>query len=166
MDIISRKEALSLGLKKFYTGKPCKHGHICEQYVSSGCITCVSDNASKWKKENKERHSQLNRKSFRNSPKQQAAHNAESLLRAKKYPEKARYAAAKRRALKLQATPLWANQELMKDMYKEAALKGMHVDHIIPLNNPLVCGLHCEFNLQLLPAKENLSKSNKFNISN
>lgn len=160
--IISRKEALSLGLKKFYTGKPCKHGHICEQYVSSGCVICVSDNASKWKKENKERHAALNRKSFRASPKQQAAHNAESLLRAKRFPEKVRYATAKRRAMKLQATPHWANQEVIKQIYKEATEKGMHVDHIVPLNNPLVCGLHCEFNLQILPATENLRKSNKF----
>ena len=115
-----------------------------------------------WKKENKERHAALNRKSFRASPKQQAAHNADSLRRAKRFPEKGRYAAAKRRAMKLQATPHWANQEVIKQIYKEATEKGMHVDHIVPLNNPLVCGLHCEFNLQILPATENLRKSNKF----
>ena len=64
--------------------------------------------------------------------------------------------------MKLQATPHWANQEVIKQIYKEATEKGMHVDHIVPLNNPLVCGLHCEFNLQILPATENLRKSNKF----
>jgi hypothetical protein len=67
---------------------------------------------------------------------------------------------AKRRASKLNATPKFANVKKIKEIYKNCP-KGFHVDHIIPLNNKLVCGLHVEWNLQYLPAKENLSKSNK-----
>jgi hypothetical protein len=65
-----------------------------------------------------------------------------------------------RRASKLNATPKFANVKKIKEIYKNCP-KGFHVDHIIPLKNKLVCGLHVEWNLQYLPAKENLSKSNK-----
>jgi hypothetical protein len=34
LPIISREEARQKGLKRFFTGKPCKHGHVCERRVA------------------------------------------------------------------------------------------------------------------------------------
>jgi len=74
---------------------------------------------------------------------------------------------AKRRAAKLQATVAWANQDKIAAIYAEAQriseLTGMayHVDHMVPLISKKVCGLHNEFNLQLLPGVENLQKHNR-----
>ena len=75
-----------------------------------------------------------------------------------------------RRARKLQATPKWAEaeREQIEAIYREAARlqeeTGIvyHVDHIIPLQSELVCGLHCLANLQILTQTENNKKSNKF----
>jgi len=40
-NIIGRNEARALGLKRFFTGKPCKHGHVAEHEVSGGkCMEC------------------------------------------------------------------------------------------------------------------------------
>jgi len=73
-------------------------------------------------------------------------------------------------ASKLSATPKWLTLEDHKDikaMYllakKFEGLCGIkyHVDHIVPLKGENVCGLHVPWNLQLLPASINISKSNK-----
>lgn len=69
---------------------------------------------------------------------------------------------AKRRALKSQAIPRWYEEDLVKELYKQSC-KETHIDHIIPLSNKKVCGLHCIANLQAIPAKENFEKNNKFN---
>lgn len=72
-----------------------------------------------------------------------------------------------RRAKKLLAVPLWADKKAIGAFYKEAkhltekSGTEYQVDHIVPLVSELVCGLHCEQNLQLLTKSENASKGNK-----
>jgi len=45
MEIITRKKAKEQGLKRYFTGKPCKHGHVNERRVSTGhCLGCVEAN--------------------------------------------------------------------------------------------------------------------------
>lgn len=76
-------------------------------------------------------------------------------------------AGARRRAKKIQATPAWINHEKVAEFYFAADFLGMvtgewhHVDHIVPLQSDVVCGLHWEGNLQVLSAPENLTKSNR-----
>lgn len=72
-----------------------------------------------------------------------------------------------RQQRKRKAMPAWANEAAMKAIYTEcqriSVVTGIkhHVDHFYPLKNPLVCGLHNEYNLRIIPAVENLSKGNR-----
>lgn len=44
MEFISRDSAKELGLKRYFTGIPCKYGHIVERHVSSqGCMACSNE---------------------------------------------------------------------------------------------------------------------------
>lgn len=68
-----------------------------------------------------------------------------------------------RRAREVQALPDWVDTSELLNIYL-ARPKGTHVDHIIPLVNRWVCGLHVPNNLQYLSAEDNRRKSNKFDI--
>lgn len=47
--IISRADAKAAGLKRYFTGEPCKHGHIAERQVGDGkCVVCSSKHATEW----------------------------------------------------------------------------------------------------------------------
>jgi len=69
----------------------------------------------------------------------------------------------KRRAQKVKATPKWLTEQHWNDIkvIYDTCPSGYHVDHIIPLQGENVSGLHVAWNLQHLPAKENIAKSNK-----
>jgi hypothetical protein len=81
-----------------------------------------------------------------------------------------------RRAEKLQAIPPWADRKLIAEFYLEAqrltSETGIkhQVDHIVPYKGVsddgvhVVCGLHCEANLRVVTAFENLSKSNRWTV--
>jgi hypothetical protein len=40
--IITKEQAKASGRKRYFTGEPCQHGHICERYVKrSWCVECA-----------------------------------------------------------------------------------------------------------------------------
>lgn len=55
-----RELARSQGLKRYDLGKPCKHGHHCERYVSTNtCVDCQAAHGARWRSENPERMREL-----------------------------------------------------------------------------------------------------------
>lgn len=56
IQIISRKIAKKIGMTYYFTGIPCKHGHISTRNAKScACHECVSEYNQKWYKLNKDR---------------------------------------------------------------------------------------------------------------
>lgn len=73
----------------------------------------------------------------------------------------------RRKRAKNQASPAWADKAKVLAFYMECAKQtsatgiAHHVDHIVPLQSKYVCGLHNEFNLQVIPAVDNIKKHNR-----
>lgn len=123
----------------------------CNRYYAKNRKTLIQ-NSIKWRKKNRDKSREISSKWQKNNR------------------GTARALTAKRRAKRIKATPHWLSKkhhEQIKNIYQHSRLKEQvtntphHVDHIVPLNNPIVCGLHVPWNLQVLSAEDNLMKSNK-----
>ena len=158
LEILSRPEARAKGLRHFNTGRPCRRGHNVPRLVSSGtCPLCE-------KETKKGRRSTINAEA-----RLWYARNREQRLRTNQHwclnhPEKAqanyRLKSARRRARQLHAT-LPGYEDELRAIYN-ARQEGEEIDHIVPLVNDRVCGLHVPWNLQRLVKDANRKKSNRF----
>lgn len=178
---------MKAGLKRFFTGKPCLHGHVAERMVSSkGCIECSKIGTAAWVRENREKRNAYNREWRKANPDKAAGYSAASRskrptgdasARVKEWrasnPDQAKFHSLfytnKRNAAILKRTPLWADFDEIKQIYLDAcefraAGLEVDVDHIIPLQGRLVSGLHVHQNLRVCLSSVNRKKSNSFNI--
>ncbi len=169
------------GEKKYSTGVPCKKGHMSERYTSSTrCCECALSHDRATYKEKYEKKIKPRRMlpEVRAENARKAAEYRDRLSEEKKAiaREKAKIRSREwrknnpghRNALKYMyiadrtlRTPEWANHARIIEFYKNCP-PGHHVDHIIPLRAKNVSGLHVDYNLQYLPAKENMRKNNRF----
>jgi hypothetical protein len=143
------------------------------------CKSCARELARRWKQNNqdkvkacRERYLSECKEKVRESRhktylKNKRIENLNSRLWKKLNSDRHAALQSKRRSLKLHATPSWASLEKIAEIYKQRRLVSEvtgvehHVDHVIPLKGKNVCGLHVETNLKIVPATENMKKSNK-----
>lgn len=175
-----RTIAIELGEKWYFTGKPCKHGHIALRQVSNkGCKECSAVAFAKWEANNLSKRAADKRGKRSNDPERfsiiakrsRAKNPTASKERAKKRykAKKSEYIAnnMRRKALLRNRMPTWADNKAIKAIYKQCAEitshTGIvhHVDHYYPLRGKTVSGLHVHTNLQILTREQNMSKFNK-----
>jgi hypothetical protein len=186
-----RQQAIANGEKHYFTGKPCKHGHVAPRHVlQNRCVTCKAVHSEtvvkQWhdtnkakvlttKKQYKVRHRDKyleQKKDFYEKNKDVWREYARQWREAN--PEKVLVSRAKRRADEIRRTPFWLTEgdyAEIRNMYRLAIAKTnetgirWHVDHIIPLKGKYVSGLHVPQNLRVITATENLRKGNRYIIS-
>jgi 5-methylcytosine-specific restriction endonuclease McrA len=183
----TRKEAQETGATHYFTGAPCKHGHVAPRKTKGACIECLK---IEWQK------SAVTRAGYFKAYNQSEAgltakqeyykRNRDAVIaRAQARPAEEKRAYRKvwkehnelqvladnkvRRRKHQQATPPWLDKKQkmqVRQLYQIAITMtqttGEHyvVDHIYPLRSDIVCGLHVPWNLRVITQAENLRKSN------
>lgn len=164
--------------------KKCKHkNHIGNAFITidnfgtdkqkkdklkSYCNNCCKRQYSLYYQTNKEKNKEYQSK-YRESHKDERAKYANGYYKTYYPANKHKYVqyVANRRAAKLKATPKWYELIRVRNLYEQCSNKTKdtgvqhHIDRIIPLQHPQVCGLHYIDNLQIITKVENLEKGNK-----
>lgn len=180
----TRKEAKETGNKYYFTGLPCTRGHIALRKTKGTCVECMKED---WAIDNEKRKEKPKSEAAKAAGRRYYEKNREVVIaRAAARPHeevreyKEKYKAANpelykaltsvRKRRHRNATPPWITKEQklqIRQMYLQAQkltkMTGERyvVDHIIPLLNDSVCGLHVPWNLRVMTQEENLKKSNK-----
>lgn len=157
----SQAEALRQKATYYFTGKPCKRGHVCERFAKNRtCKECAYER-------NRERTSDDYWIDYGDE-----AYKKKKRQNASKYY----HTRAHKRAIKLRrhfesksrvVTP--RGVEEIKRIYLEARILTIdsgvkhEVDHIIPLIHDQVCGLSVPVNCQILTKDQNRRKASRFN---
>lgn len=180
----TRAEAKATGATHYFTGAPCSRGHIALRKTKGSCVECMKEDwvidnekrkgkpKSEAAKAAAERYYKKNREAViaRAAARPPAQKQAYRNVHKKNNPEIYKALVSVRKRRHRAATPPWITKEQklqMRQMYLEAQrltkLTGERyvVDHIVPLINDAVCGLHVPWNLRVMTQEENLKKSNK-----
>lgn len=165
--------------EKWKKNNPEKHIKAQADYVSKNKEK-ITEAKAKYRNNNKEKIA-ISSKLYRenNMDKCRAreilyheSHRQEGRVRsakwAKENKERTTFLARKHQAARINSVPKWANEFFMDEAYRLSALRTKitgikwEVDHIVPLQSKLVCGLHCEHNIQVIPSLLNKRKSNVY----
>jgi hypothetical protein len=184
----TRKEAQDSGAKYYFTGEPCKYGHIAPRKTKGSCVECLkvewekanTTRAEYFREYNKSEAGQKAKRKYYEANKENViaraqARTDEDKRRYKKNhkinnPDMYKEMTSLRRRRFRDATPKWLTDVQKMEIRLKYRLaielsrstgERYAVDHIVPLHGESVCGLHVPWNLQVLTQKDNLLKYNK-----
>lgn len=184
----TRAEAKSTGAKYYFTGEPCKHGHIALRKTKGACVECLKIEWEKGNETRAEYFREYNQSEAGQQAKQEYYKRNRQIViaRAQARPQEEKQAYRKswklnnqdqvladnklRRRKHREATPPWITRKQkseIRQLYQIAITMSRTtgeryvVDHIVPLRSDVVCGLHVPWNLRVITQEENLKKSNK-----
>ena len=179
----SRPDAIASGATHYFTGRPCKRGHVVPRLTKGACTECRKED---WQRDNDRRKLEPKSEASKAAGRRYYLRNVEmvkakakvvpaetkrkyKLKNKKANPEYYRSLGNARRRRLRDCTPACQTEEDRKEIREIYAtalrmkeLTGIlyEVDHQVPVISDVVCGLHVPWNLEVLTKEANLAKSN------
>ena len=167
----ARQVAIENGETHYISEQPCVNGHRALRRVKDRiCTECDRVQQGHTRKVNPEQHYGKKKISYERNKEH---HLAQKKLYRQANKGKLRALNAARKEVVKLRTPTWLSSDdkwLIREIYELAALRTEQlgfqwdVDHRVPLQGELVSGLHVPWNMQVIPAIENIRKKNKFEV--
>ena len=157
----SQAEALRQGVTYYFTGKPCRHGHLSERFATNrNCRECLrlrnrkrTQDKDYWVDYGDEQYKERKR---RNAKRYYSSRAHKRAVQQRRFFEKASRVATPRGVTELRRIRLEAQLLSIDTGVKH------EVDHVIPLIHPQVCGLTVPANCQILTKAQNRRKARRF----
>ena len=184
----TRADAKAQGAAYYFTGEPCKHGHVAPRKTKGACVECLKlerqrgneTRAEYCRAYNKSEAGQKAKRDYYDRNREEVIARAQARDTAKvteykkqhkdRNPDYYRSLVSFRRRRFRDATPKWLSAEqkmeirlkyrLAIELSRRTGIRHA-VDHMVPLQGENVCGLHVPWNLEVITQDENLKKSNK-----
>jgi hypothetical protein len=183
----TRAAAIRQGVPFYFTGKPCKHGHVAKRETKGNCVECRRIETAEAAHRRAEYFREYNRREDVRDRKHEWYTNNSISVRQRasltprekrreyqeawkqRNPDRVKASNKSRRRKHRDATPPWltaAQKAEIREIYRiaihmtKATGEQYVVDHICPLRADTVCGLHVPWNLRVITQEENLRKSN------
>lgn len=167
-------------MKRCFTGKPCKYGHVDERYVNGCCVACDNEKSRKYKENNKEIVSRYlkawgekNKDKLRDNHRSWAANNKDRMrayLSEYRNTNRAWVRAwnQKRRCALRAAEGSFTGEQILDKLSKQRdkcanckkklSSGKYHIDHVMPISKG---GSNYISNIEILCVKCNLTKHAK-----
>lgn len=147
--------------------KACRKDEHVERYVQNK--TEWNKRTTQWRLDNPEKVDEINKKQ---RIKHKEKRNTQTAEWKKQNKDRVNFLNMTRYASKLERTPKWLSKEQLQEINEFYTMAKelenvfpwkQHVDHVVPLQGDGVSGLHVPWNLQILSAKDNITKGNRYN---
>jgi len=157
-------EAKVAGAKRYFTGKPCKRGHIAPKWTCDRkCTACSTE--KNWAKRLAKMESTESTEAFWNADAKKRKRDPIRRLESERERNRKRQRPKQLRVDRRPPNQSPEERRGIEALDQQAKAHGMVLDHVVAFMHPRLAGLHTLANVQVIEKRANLRKHNRLEMT-